>query len=201
MCDFGDVKFLTSIPNDYKHSVKIMPLNSLIAYSIFMLSRVHEYIDTQYLLIIQRDGWILNPSSWDDEWYKLDFIGPIYMQNDKVGSGGFSFRSKKIMEDYSKTIPKWDGTQKHADLLQRERFFYEDGEISLTEFSKNYEIATLEQAANFANGGNRNPEYFRDFPFGFHRTFSHIDFKTGRVDSSDLTKDIKAGYDDEIDKL
>ena len=201
MCDFGDVKFLTSIPNDYQHSVKIMPLTSLIAYSIFMLSHVHKYINTAHFLVVQRDGWILNPESFDPAWLELDYIGPLFMQMDRTGSGGFSLRSKKIMEEISKRVPVWDGSQKHADEIQKTLPYYEDGIIALTPFSYNFKIASLDQAADFAAGGNRNPQYFRDRPFGWHRTWQDIDFKTGLIDSSDTSKDIKAGYDDEIDKL
>jgi hypothetical protein len=203
LCDFGDVKFLTSIPNEYPHSVKIMPLNSLVAYSIFMLTRFHEYIDSNisHVQIVQRDGWILNPQSWDESFLQNDYTAPLFMQMDRVGSGGCSLRSKRIMEAVSKTIPEWDGTQKNADEIQRTIPFYEDGMLSLTEFSKNFKIATLEQGANYGQGGNRNKKYFRERPFSFHRTFQDIDFATGKVDSSDLSKDIKAGYDDEIDKL
>lgn len=199
--DFGAVKFLTSIPTDYPHAVKIMPLNSLIAYSIFMLKDFYKYIDTERCLIVQRDGWILNPQSWDESWNLLDFIGPLFMQMNRCGSGGFSLRSKKIMQDISAHLPAWDGTQKDAERIQAKLSFYEDGELTLTQFSKDYKIATLEQAANFSAGGNRNPEYFRERPFGYHRTWQNIDFQTGFVDSSDLSKDIKAGYDEEIDKL
>lgn len=201
MVDFGDVVFLTSIPTDYKYAIKIQPLNSLIAYSIFMLKESYKYINTTHLLTVQRDGWILNPQSWNDEWLKNDYTAPLLMQMDRVGSGGFSLRTQKIMRDISKTIPDWDGTQRGAEEIQKGLNFYEDGELSLTSFSKRYKIASLEQGADFANGGNRNPKYFRDYPFGFHRTFSRICFKTGRVDSSDTTKDIHVSYDLEIDSL
>jgi hypothetical protein len=201
MVDFGDVKLLSSIPTDYEHRVRIMPLNSLIAYSIFMLTRFHEYIDTPNCLIIQRDGWILNPESFNPEWLELDFIGPLFIQMDRCGSGGFSLRSKKIMQEVAKTMPAWDGTQKSAEAIQAQTPFYEDGMLSLTAFSKNYKIASNEQAADFANGGNRNPQYFRVSPFGFHRTFSDINFKTGLVDSSDATRDIQKTYDHVIDTL
>ena len=201
MCDFGDVKFLTSFDTDYEHAVKIMPLNSLIAYSIFMLTRFHKYVEKNHCLIVQRDGWILNPDAWNPEWLELDYIGGLYMQTDLVGSGGFSLRSKKIMEDVSKTIPEWNGTDKDAHRIQKTLSFYEDGQLSLTAFSKNYKIATLEQAVNFSQAGNRNQKYFRGRPFGWHRTWQNINFETGIVDSSDTTKDITAGYDDIIDTL
>lgn len=199
--DFGAVKLLTSIPTDYEHAVKIIPLNSLIAYSIFMLTSVHKFIDTDHVLIVQRDGFILNPESFDPAWLELDYIGPIFMQYDKVGSGGFSLRSKKLMYETSITYPIWDGTQKEADRIQKMLNYYEDGVISMGSLAKKINIASLAQAAKFAQGGNRNPEYFREKPFGFHRTWQEIDFKTGVVDSSDLSKDLHVSYDHEIDTL
>lgn len=199
--DFGAIKLLTSLSTDYPHT-EIMPLNSLVAYSIFMLTRVHEYIDTPHVLIVQRDGFILNPGSFDVRWLELDYIGPLFVQYDKVGSGGFSLRTKKLMQHVSAMMPKWDGTQEQADHIQSRVSYYEDGVICLhNSINKGFKIATLEQAANFSQGGNRNPQYFREYPFGFHRTWQEINFATGRVDSSDLTKDLHSTYDSIIDEL
>jgi len=201
MVDFGAVKLLTHIPVDYEHRVRIKPLNSLIAYSIFMLTKVHEYIDTEHLLIVQRDGWILNPQSFDPTWLQLDFIGPLFIQYDRVGSGGFSIRSKRLMEHIAtKEMPQWNWTKKQAEDIQSTISYYEDGVCSL-QAREGFKIASLEQAANFAQGGNLSPAYFRERPFGFHRTWQEIDFKTGLVDSSDLTKDLHITYDHEIDSL
>lgn len=199
--DFADVKLLTSIPTDYEHRVKIMPLNTLVAYSIFMLTKCHEYIDTPHVLIVQRDGWILNPESFDPAWLDLDYIGPLFIQYDKVGSGGFSLRRRSMMWEVAKALPQWDGSQGHADVIQKQVGFYEDGVICLGSFRGRFKIASLEQAANFAQGGNKNPVYFRDRPFGFHRTWQEIDFTTGIVDSSNTSKDLHVGYDHEIDSL
>lgn len=201
LCDFGDVKILTSIPIDYEHRVKIIPLNSLLAYSIFMLTRFSQYIETEHCLIVQCDGWILNPDSFDKEWLNLDYIGGLYMQYDLVGSGGFSLRSKKIMDHCSQIMPKWDGSQKDAERIQKGLSYYEDGEISLSSKFRQFNIASPEQAANFSQAGNRNPEYFREKPFGFHRTWQEIDFKTGIVNSSDTSKDISVSYDHIIQTL
>jgi hypothetical protein len=200
--DFGAVKLLTSIPTDYPHAVNITPLHSLVAYSVFMLTRCHEYIDTPHVLIVQRDGWILNPESFDPAWLELDYIGPLFVQYDKVGSGGFSLRSKKIMQHVSEKNLVWDGTQQHAEYIQARVGYYEDGVICLNHgINKGFKIASNEQAAAFGQGGNRNPVYFREKPFGFHRTWQEIDFKTGIVDSSDLSKDLHSTYDHEIDAL
>lgn len=181
LCDFGAVKLLTSIPIQYEHIVNIMPLNSLIAYSIFMLTKVNQYIETERVLIVQRDGWILNPQSFNPEWLQLDYIGPLFVQYDHVGSGGFSLRSKRLMDYSASIMPHWDGTQKHADEIQATLGFYEDGVICLSKRFKQFKISSLQQAAIFAAGGNRNPKYYQPYPFGYHGTWQNIDHKTGFV--------------------
>lgn len=201
LCDFGDVKFLTSCDIEHENLVKIPALTSLVSYSIFMLSKCHEYINTPNILTVQCDGWILNPKSFNPEWLDLDFIGGLYMQEDKVGSGGFSMRSKKIMQDVAKIIPSWDWTQTHADQIQATLGLYEDGVLSVSHFAKSYKIGSIEQAINFAQSGNRNSNYFREYPFGWHRTWQNIDFKTGRVDSSDTSKEVHAEYNAQIELL
>lgn len=201
MADFGAVKLLTHIPVQYEHRVRIKPLNSLIAYSIFMLTKVHEFIETEHVLIVQRDGWILNPESFNPSWLELDFIGPLFVQYDHVGSGGFSLRSKRLMQNVASNTPEWDWTQKQAEEIQETRGYYEDGVICLSNLYSKFKIASLEQSANFAQGGNRNPKYFRDRPFGFHRTWQQINFETGVVNSSDMSRDLQATYDEQLDKM
>lgn len=181
LCDFGAVKLLTSIPVQYPHRVKIMPLNSLVAYSIFMLTNIYQYIETEHVLIVQRDGWILNPQSFKQEWLSLDWISPLFVQYDRCGSGGFSLRSKRLMEEVTRQMPEWDGTQKGADEIQASLQYYEDGEICLTDKFKDFKFATLDQAADFAMGGNRNPAYYRKKAFGYHGTWSNIDHSTGDI--------------------
>lgn len=193
MVEFGAVKLLTT--------PEIPHLNSLVAYSIFMLTEAHKHFDTEHVLIVQRDGWILNPEVFNPEWLNLDYIGPLFVQYDKVGSGGFSLRSKRIMEATAKAIVPWDGSQEQADFIQKGVGLYEDGFISLSPFKNQFKIATPEQAAMFGHGGNRNPKYFREKPFGFHRTFAEIDFATGLIDYSDLSKDLRNTYADIIDAL
>jgi len=179
--DFGAVKLLTHIPTDYPERVRIKPLNTLVAYSIFMLTKVHEYVNTEHMLIVQRDGWILNPESFNPAWLELDYIGPIFVQYDKVGSGGFSLRTKRLMQSVAKNTPEWDWTQNKADEIQAIQSYYEDGVICLSNRFPKFKIASLEQASMFAQGGNRNPKYYVEKPFGFHGAWQNIDHETGKV--------------------
>lgn len=181
LCDFGAVKLLTHIPTKYEHLVKIKPLNSLISYSIFMLKEIHKHIDTQHLLVVQRDGFILNTSAWDENWLSYDYIAPLFVQYDRVGSGGFSLRSKRIMKHMADIISDWDGTDKHAHEIQSGLSYYEDGMISLTGLQEKFKFPSNEEASRFAQGGNRNHNYHVDYPFGFHGVWNAIDHATGKV--------------------
>ena len=104
------------------------------------------------------------------------------------------------MEYSAKILPKWDGTEE-CKLLQDIFGYYEDGILCLGNRFKSFKFATKEQACEFAQGGNRNPEYFREYPFGFHRTFQEIDFKTGKVDSTTVDNTLKNSYAKEINEL
>jgi hypothetical protein len=106
-CDFDCVKFLTSA--DVDDCVKIPEIKSIDEYSFFCLRELYKYIDTRYALIVQHDGFVLNPDNWDDKWYGFDFIGaninricfrglPSDHPYFDGGNGGFSFRSKALMD-------------------------------------------------------------------------------------------------------
>ncbi|MFA6215229.1 MAG: DUF5672 family protein [Patescibacteria group bacterium] len=97
---FTEIKLLTSIPSKNKNVTAIKPIRSLKAYSQFMLKQMNDYINTDFALITQYDGFILNPEAWDDEYLKYDYIGaPLWVETKLVvGNGGFSLRSKKLIK-------------------------------------------------------------------------------------------------------
>lgn len=104
-CGFDDVKFLTS--DGPKNSIKIPKITSKKEYSEFVVRELHKYINTPYLLIVQHDGWILNPNVWDDSWYGYDYLGSnVTWMDKKGGNGGFSFRSKRSLIIGNKVIEK-----------------------------------------------------------------------------------------------
>jgi len=186
LVDFGAVKLLTHLTTDYPHKVEIGNISSHVMYSIFMLKEIYKYVDTKYMLVVQSDGFILNPHSWDDEWKEYDYIGPLFNQWDKVGNGGFSFRSKALMEYMSSLFPTWDITERGANELQKNMSCYEDGAISLNYKElldiNGFKIAPLDVAGKFAQGGNPNPDYHYEYPFGFHGSWKTVDLQTGFVE-------------------
>jgi hypothetical protein len=98
--EFGDVKLLSSQRSSCDYVVHIPHVGSLIEYSLFMMKELTKYVQTSHVLIIQHDGFILNPYAWDDEFLQYDYIGAPWCYDDglNVGNGGFSLRSKRLLD-------------------------------------------------------------------------------------------------------
>lgn len=101
---FGQVKLLTSQTTDYKNAVSIPHIGSIQEYSKFMIRELVNYVDTEYVLCVQWDAYILNPDAWTDDYLQYDYIGaPWWFSDDRnVGNGGFSLRSAKFLREVSK---------------------------------------------------------------------------------------------------
>lgn len=97
-CEFEDIKLLSHIDSDFEYLVKIPPITSITEYSEFVLKELTKYVETDYVLITQHDGFILNPSAWNEDFFNYDYLGaPWNLRNWVVGNGGFSLRSKKLL--------------------------------------------------------------------------------------------------------
>lgn len=93
MVEFGDVKIITERLFFGREG-----------YSKFCIKDMAQYISTSHVLIIHPDGYIQNPLAWDNEWLKYDYIGALWGFYDNMcnGNGGFSLRSKKLLDIISK---------------------------------------------------------------------------------------------------
>jgi hypothetical protein len=117
--EFGAIKFLCSEPfsvSEPKIKIETIPRMDLVGYSKFILNDLHHYVDTDYCLVVQSDGFVLNASSWDPKFLSYDYIGApwpqklflqpwnleLNMQKNCVGNGGFSLRSKKLLIETAK---------------------------------------------------------------------------------------------------
>lgn len=97
---FGAVKLLSSIRSEERYIHKIKPIKSKEEYSEFMIKELNDYVDTDFVLIIQHDGYVRNANAWRKDFLDYDYIGAVWWHNDgrNVGNGGFSLRSKKLLE-------------------------------------------------------------------------------------------------------
>ena len=78
----------------------IAPLASREAYSAFVLKNLVEHVDTAHVLLIQWDGYVVNPDAWRGEFLACDYIGAKWFWHTdgmRVGNGGFSLRSRRLL--------------------------------------------------------------------------------------------------------
>ncbi len=71
------------------------------AYSAFVLKSLVPYIATEHVLLVQWDGYVVNPAAWDPAFLDCDYIGAKWFWFDdrmRVGNGGFSLRSRKLLD-------------------------------------------------------------------------------------------------------
>ncbi len=189
-CEFGAVKLLTSLPTAYPHAVPIKPLRTHLDYSVFMLTEAHAYIETEHMLVVQHDGFVINPDVWNPEWLRYGYMGPLFIHRHtigpaSVGSGGFSLRAQKLMASIAAKLPPWNWTCDSAQY-QTKLGLYEDGMISMIyrpELEKQgFVYAPPEVACIFAQGGNCDPGFYVRRPFGFHGLWPNINQETGEVE-------------------
>ena len=77
---------------------------------------LHKYFETSYCLIVQADGFIVNADLWKEEFLEFDYVGApwpdkvqvnpgnwfLHLEKNRVGNGGFSLRSRKLVETTAK---------------------------------------------------------------------------------------------------
>lgn len=81
--------------------VPIAPVTSSRAYSDFILTQLVDHVETSHCMVIQWDGHVLDPSRWHPDFLAYDYIGASWPQFDDghdVGNGGFSLRSRRLMQ-------------------------------------------------------------------------------------------------------
>ena len=157
--------------------INIKPISSIREYSNFIIFSLHLYINTSHVLIVQWDGYIYNKNKWSKNFLNFDYIGAPFIPrvNDKnysrdfknrfyvIGNGGFSLRSKSLLEAPSKYKLRDNESMTN---------FHEDGFFSIyhREFleSKGFVWAPFKIAKEFSI---ESPLSFEDLfilPFGFH---------------------------------
>ena len=94
-------------------------MQSIDEWNYKIIYELHNYVQTDYAMLIHADGYVINPSAWRDEFLDYDYIGapwplprdPISYRtpNDeliRVGNS-VSLRSRKILEAPSKLGLEW----------------------------------------------------------------------------------------------
>jgi hypothetical protein len=100
-CEFSDAVLFSHQPVEGAfRTIIVDKLNSLAAYKVFSIKRLLELIETRFVLVVQWDGYVINPGAWNPSFREYDYIGarwPHYADSMTVGNGGFSLRSRKLL--------------------------------------------------------------------------------------------------------
>ena len=186
---FARTLFLTSgFPSDRSpppdiEIVVIAPIAGREAYSQFVLKGLLPHVATPHVLLVQWDGFVVNPDAWEQSFLDCDYIGARWFwHNDhmRVGNGGFSLRSQRLLA-----------------ALQDSRIVLrgpEDETIGrafrpLLETEYGIRFASDAQADRFAF----EAAHPIGKPFGFHGLFNFC-----RVMSADDIARLAAGFSDAI---
>tara|TARA_R110000824_G_scaffold28264_11_gene95232 strand:- start:11561 stop:12283 length:723 start_codon:yes stop_codon:yes gene_type:complete len=190
--DFGAAKFIShEEPVNIPPGVEFEKFNdfeniSYKEFSYYCIYKLVEHIKTDFMLMIHPDGFVINPSSWTDEFFEWDYIGapwPImdtafidpFGNHQRVGNGGFTLRSRKLLEvPLKEDIPfevNVGSFYKHMNA----GCYNEDGNICVHNkhlFEKHgVKFAPVELAARFSHEEPTLETEKIEKPFGFHRFY------------------------------
>ena len=142
--------------------VQIPKITSIEAYNELLLAEAWKHVDTDFVQVIQWDGHVINPKAFRPQFLEVDYIGAVWPHHKtrRVGNGGFSLRSKRLMKAaYSLLVdvPGWQ-TQPEDDLICRTLGERLEAEHNI-EFAKGMLAQRYSVEWDFE---------FDDLPFGFH---------------------------------
>lgn len=105
LVEFADCLLLTDAavgePDPRISVTPIAPIASSADYSDFLLVKLIDYVSSPHCLIVQWDGFVLDADRWAPDFLDYDYIGapwPQFSHGHDVGNGGFSLRSRRLLE-------------------------------------------------------------------------------------------------------
>jgi len=178
--DFGAVKLLSHYAPfqvdlmNVEHE-KIQKMRSIDDWSKFIVYELANYVETEFALLIHADGFVVNPTSWRDEFLKYDYTGapwPLptdeFSYRDESGNvvrvgNSVSLRSLRLLK-----IPN----EKNLPWEPFHGFYNEDGFICVknrkTIEGAGMSFAPIEVAKYFSHEA-MIPEVEGIKPFVFHK--------------------------------
>jgi len=188
--NFGAIKLISptkpdDLPKWIKHETTFDSiLDSIDSYSHYCLYNLWRHIDTDFCLIVHADGYIINKRAWDSSFLEWDYIGAPWRvtsdayidpfgKNQRVGNGGFSLRSQRILTTPNRVDIPWEVNTgdfyKHMNAMN----YAEDGNICVHNRhlfeADGVRFAPLETALSFSVE-QKVTEFDNRKTFGFHKT-------------------------------
>ena len=178
---FASAKLITpeDLVDDQVEIIKCEPLNYE-QYNHFIVYRLHQYINTDFVLLVQNDGYVVNPDQWKDHFLDYDYIGaPWALPHDdfsfrdpfgniqRVGNGGFSLRSKKLLSLAKQLNLEW---KPYFGFYHEDGFYTCHNRHIYEEHGCRY--SPIDVAAEFSHETSIE-ETQGIIPFGFHGKNHH----------------------------
>lgn len=163
---FDEIKLLSNYEGQ-EENIKIhkVAVDSYTEYNRFIVEKLNAHIDTDYCLIIQDDGYIVNPDLWKKEFLEYDYIGAPWPWHEVCGNGGFSLRSKKFLElssqlSYEEDHHEYSCAPEDWFLCVKNRMYFLVNQIKFAPLDL-AQAFSFETPMGFPNEGKYNS-------FGFH---------------------------------
>jgi hypothetical protein len=113
--EFKECLLFTSRLHDlpaHIRQVLIAPIESVEAYSAFMVHELGAHFSGTHVLIMQWDSFIVHPRQWQSAFLACDYIGAPWSHRPvAVGNGGFSLRSRRLYD----ALPQLSIAQPHPE--------------------------------------------------------------------------------------
>lgn len=169
---FNSIKLISyEMPSEIPLHVRFHKIAKLswLAYNRFILHQLYKYVDTEFCLLIQPDGFVLNADKWNDKFFNYDYIGAPWKPttpHDRVGNGGFSLRSRKLLEFTRHLI--YNGINEDGIIAFNKDKLIESG-MKYADIDTAYEFSVEDEIPE--------KEWRRDNCFGFHRYYNYNNFE------------------------
>lgn len=120
---FGRVVLVThKVPRFLDPAIEVVlvpKVASIDHYNRLVIYSLGDIIETSHCLLVQADGYVLNPRVWTPDFLNYDYIGaPWPISNEsyidpfgnhiRVGNGGFSLRSKRLLDVPKQYNVEWN---------------------------------------------------------------------------------------------
>lgn len=163
----------TNLPSEFHGQpikfISYPPLTGYGGYSKYCLEKFWEHFQSSHVMTVHTDGYVLDWDKWDHAFLLYDYIGAPWGINcghcppkHRVGNGGFSIRSRRLMEKvseiYKQELPSYVNEDLFICVQHRDRLE-----------QLGFKFAPIDVAARFSIEAP-----LHDFPsgagcsFGFH---------------------------------
>jgi hypothetical protein len=190
--EWGEAKFLTSKckPDGLCDQViyeKTYPIQNINDFNFYCIYNLGAHIKTSHALLIHPDGYVIRPWLWDDSWLTYDYIGAPWRDDSnayldpwgkshRVGNGGFSLRSKKLLDLPKYVNIPWEVNIGNFYKHMNAGLYNEDGNICVHNRhiyeSEGCKFAPVEIASKFSREETLPDS--EEETFGFHYHFQEI---------------------------